>query len=67
MRDDFDSRLKMCQMNTRIGRIARRQSRLGGFTPYPERGPSEESSASGDDDGDDASSSEYDGEVTPSQ
>ena len=67
MRDDFDSRLKMCQMNTRIGRIARRQSRLGGFTPSPECGPSEESSARGDDDGDDVSSSKYDDEMTPSQ
>ena len=45
-------------MNTRIGRIARRQARIGGFTPSPS--PSLEASADKDDDAgddeDDASS-----------
>ena len=26
---------EMCQMNTRVGRIARRQARMVGFTPSP--------------------------------
>ena len=42
MRANFGSRLdhisdEMCQMNTRISRIARRQSRLGGFALSPSR------------------------------
>jgi len=70
---DFASRLdhlsdEMCQMNTKISRIAHRQSRLGGFAPSPSPEYAEESSSSncGDDD-DDASSSEYDDEMTTSQ
>ena len=51
-------------MNTRIGQIARQQSRLGGFVPSPERDPSLEPSGSGEDD-DDASGSDYDDEMTP--
>ena len=43
----------MCQINTRIYRIAHRQPHLGGFVPSPERDPSVESSISGED-GDDA-------------
>ena len=67
--DDFGTRLdhlsnEMCQMNTRIGQIARQQSCLGGFVPSPERDPSLEPSASGEDD-DDASGSDYDDEMTP--
>ena len=48
---------EMCQMNTKIGRIARRQSRLGGFAPSLLPDPVEESSDGGDDESDDASSS----------
>ena len=59
---------EMCQMNTRIGCIACRQSRLGGFLPSLDHDPSKESSNGGDDDGDDASSSNYDDdEMTFSQ
>ena len=59
---------EMCQMNTRIGCIACRQSRLGGFLPSLDHDPSKESSNDGDDDGDDASSSNYnDDEMTISQ
>ena len=55
-------------MNTRIGHIARLQSRLGGFTPSPSSEPAEESSSGGDDDDDaDGSSSFNDDEMTTSQ
>ena len=69
MRADFGSCLdhlfdEMCQMNTRIGSIAYRQSCLGGFVPSLEHDPSVESLASGDDD---ASSSDYDDKMTVSQ
>ena len=70
MRANFGSRLdhifdEMCQMNTRIGRIARWQSRLGGFAPCPSPEPTEESFDGGDDKSNDASSSEYNAEMTP--
>ena len=55
-------------MNTRIGHIARLQSRLGGFTPSPSSEPAEESSSGGDDDDDaEGSSSFNDDEMTTSQ
>ena len=65
MRVDFGSRLdhlsdKMCQMNTKIGRIACRQSRLVNFSPSP-------SSDSGDDKSDDASTFPSDDEMIVSQ
>ena len=70
---DFGSHLdhlsdETCQMNTRIGRIARHQSRLGGFVPLPSSEHAKESSSSdgGDDGDDDASGSEYDDEITTS-
>ena len=71
MRADFSSRLdhlsdEMCQMNTKIGRIDRRQSRFGGFAP-PSLDPSEESSDGGDDKSDDASGSASDDKMTISQ
>ena len=71
MRADFSSRLdhltdEMCQMNTRIGRIIRQQSCLGGFAPSPSLDPSAEFSNSGDNESDDASSSTYDDEMTVS-
>ena len=67
--DDFGTHLdylfdEMCQMNTKIGQIAQRQSHLGGFVPSPKRNPSLESSTSGKDDGD-ASGSYYDDVMTP--
>ena len=72
MRVDFGSRLnhifyEMCQMNTRISRIAHRQSRLGDFVPSPSPGPANDSSTDGGDDEDeDASSSKYKDVITPS-
>ena len=41
---------ELCQVNTRVGRIARQQARLGGFVESPS--PSLEASANKDDDGD---------------
>ena len=74
MRADFGSRLdhlsdKMCQMNTRIGRITCRQSRLDCFAPLPSPKPIEESFSSGynDDDDADGSSSSSDDEMMTSQ
>ena len=68
---DFGSRLDhlsddMCQMNTKIGRIARRHSRLSGFasSPSPEHVKESSSLDGGDDDDDSASSSETDDEMT---
>ena len=59
---------EMCQMNTRVGRIACRQARLGSFASSPS--PSPEASTDEDDvvgdDEDDASSS-GDDEMTTSQ
>ena len=52
-------------MNTRISRIARCQSHLGGFAPSPSPEPTEESSFGGDDA--DGSSSSSDDEMTTSQ
>ena len=57
---------QMCQMNTRIGRIAYCQSHLGGFAPSPLPEPATSSSDDGDDDGDDACCSEIDDEMTAS-
>ena len=56
---------EMCHMNTKISRIARCQSRLGGFAPSPSIEHVEESSSSdgGDDDDDNTSSSETDEEM----
>ena len=54
-------------MNTRIDRIARRHSRLGGFALSPSLEHVEESSSSsGGDNDNDASSSKYDDEMTTS-
>ena len=72
MRANFGSHLdhlsdEMSQMNTRISYIARRQSRVGDFTPLPSLELVEESSSSdGGDDDDDASSLEYDDEMKTS-
>ena len=72
MHADFGSCLEhlsdeMCQMNTKISRITRRQSRLGGFASSLSPEPAKSSSDGGDDDGDDASCSETDDEMNASQ
>ena len=54
-------------MNTRIGCIARRQSKLGGFAPFLEHGSSNTPLASGDDNDDVAFGSSHDDEMTTSQ
>ena len=73
MRADFGSRLnhlfdKMCQMNTRIDRIACHQSHLGGFVPSSSLEHARESSSSdGGDDDNDASGFQLNDEITTSQ
>ena len=72
MRVDFGSSLyhlfdEMCQMNTRIGRITRRQSRLSGFAPSSSPELAEESFVGGDDESDDVCGSTHDDEMTDSQ
>ena len=54
-------------MNTRIGYITCRQSRLGSFTPSPPLDPFEESFDGGDDESDDGIGSASDDEMTVSQ
>jgi len=54
-------------MNTKVGRIARQQSRLGDFAHSLSPKPPEDSSDSGDDESDDASGYPSDDEVTNSQ
>ena len=71
MRADFSSRLdhisdEICQINTRICRLARRQSHLGNFPPSPSLELTKGSSDGGDD-GDDASVFYSDDEMTSSQ
>ena len=49
---------EMCQVNTRVKRIARRQARLGGFAPSPSPSPealADEDNIAGDDEDDDSS------------
>ena len=72
MHVDFGSRLdllfdEMCQMNTKIGCIARRQSRLGAFACFPSPEHAEKSSSSDGRDNDDDFGSKYDDEMTISQ
>ena len=73
MHANFGSRLdhlsdEMCQMNTKIGRIARCQSHLGAFAPSLSPEPIEESSSGGDDDDNaDGSGSFSDDEMMTSQ
>ena len=67
---DFGSHLdhlfdEICQMNTRISRITRRQSYLGGFAHSPSLDLAKSSLDGGDDD--DASFSKTDDEMAPSQ
>ena len=59
---------EMCQVHTRVGRIARRRARLGGFAPSPSPSPkasAKEDDDASDDENDDASSSSDD-EMTTS-
>ena len=72
MHADFGYRLdhlsnEMCQMNTTINRIARRQCRLGGFVPSPSLEHAKESSSLDGGDDDDAFDSETNDEMTASQ
>ena len=65
---DFSGRLdtltcEMCQMNTRVGRIAHRQARMVSLAPPPSHSPE----ASLDDEDDDAASSSDDDEMAISQ
>ena len=56
---------ELCQVNTHVGRIARQQTAMGGFTAYTSPSPS-----ASEDDSDDGSSSddanEDDGASSPS-
>ena len=54
---------KLCQVNTRVGRIARRQAKMGGYTmPSTPVAPADESDANDDDDAD--SDDEDDGDAS---
>ena len=55
---------EICQMNTKIDRIARQQSYLGGFAPSPTPDPSVDSSANGDYDNGDAFGFAHDDKIT---
>ena len=62
---------ELCQVNTRVGRIARQQTVMGGFTASPSPSPqaSEDKGDDGDDDAneDEDASSSGDEEITASQ
>ena len=62
---------ELCQVNTHVGHIARRQARLGGFvespTPSPKTSEDEDDGGDFDGDEDDGASSSNDEEVTASQ
>ena len=59
---------ELCQVNTRVGHIARRQARLGGFaaspSPSPEALTDEDGEDSDDGDDEDASASSDDEMMT---
>ena len=63
---------ELCQMNTRVGRIARRQARLSGFVEFPSLSPDtfedEDDDGDSNDDGDedDSDSSPSDDEMSTS-
>ena len=57
---------ELCQVNTRVGRIARQQAHLGGFAASPETSEDEDA-ADGDEDEDKDASSSSDEEMTNSQ
>ena len=53
---------ELCQVNTRVGRIARRQAAMGGFTTYTSPSPPVSEDASDDGSGsDDADEDDDDG------
>ena len=56
---------ELCQVNTRVGRIAQRQVHLGGFVASPEAYKNEDA-ADGDKDEDEDTSSSSDKEMTNS-
>ena len=61
---------ELCQVNTRVSRIARRQAHLGGFAASPSPSPKASVNEDGEDsdDGDDAdTSSSSDDEMTTSR
>ena len=58
---------ELCQVNTRVGRIARRQACLGGFTASPSPSPEALANEDGDDGDDEDASSSNDDEMTTSQ
>ena len=71
-RDTFNDEL--CQVTTCVGRIARRQARLGGFVAFPSPFPvvfededSDDGSGDDDDDEDENASSSSDEEMMNSQ
>ena len=61
---------ELCQVNTCVGHIARRQAAIGGFTIYTSPSPpaskdeSDDGSSSDDDDEDDGASSPSDDEMS---
>ena len=63
--------IEMYQVNTRVGRIARRQAHLGGFvaspSPSPKASKDEDVAGGDDDDEDEDASSSNDEEMTTSQ
>ena len=61
---------ELCQVNTRVGCIARQQAYLGGFTASPSHSSEASTNEDGDDgdeDEDEDASSSSDDEMTPSQ
>ena len=63
---------ELCQVNTRVSCIARRQARLGGFTASPSFSPKasadeDNDDGANDDDEDEDASSSNDKEMTTSQ
>ena len=59
---------ELCQVNTRVGRIARRQAHLGGFlespSPPPKASVDDDDSDNDDDDEDEGASSLSDDEMS---
>ena len=56
---------ELCQVNTRVGRIAQRQAEMGGYTmPSTHVAPADESDADSDDEDDGNASSPSDDEMS---
>ena len=58
---------ELCQVNTHVGRIARRQACLGHFAASPSSSLEASANEDGDGDGDEDASSSSDDEMTTSQ